>query len=81
MKNHRSQPARSMLLHSGVLLVSLSAITGLSWIWGLQLLTTDAATEPYATGIPWLETKADCEHTGRVWQDDVCWDNEHDPTF
>jgi hypothetical protein len=31
--------------------------------------------------IPWLDTPESCEQTGRIWQDNQCWDRKHNPTF
>lgn len=33
------------------------------------------------TAIPWLNTEAACQQTGRVWQEGMCWDVTHDPNF
>jgi hypothetical protein len=35
----------------------------------------------HPTSIPWIEEKSQCQHTGRSWDEDKCWDNEHDPLF
>ncbi|AFZ03086.1 hypothetical protein Cal6303_4172 [Calothrix sp. PCC 6303] len=35
----------------------------------------------YPTSLPWIETKSDCEHRGRKWQDNKCWDKEHNILF
>ncbi|BAZ03411.1 hypothetical protein [Calothrix sp. NIES-3974] len=37
--------------------------------------------EFHRTSIPWLQNRADCEHTSRTWEGGKCWDGEHDPTF
>ncbi|HEY9806554.1 MAG TPA: hypothetical protein V6D04_08300 [Candidatus Obscuribacterales bacterium] len=31
--------------------------------------------------IPWLTTQDGCEHTGRTWQQDHCFDYDHNPLF
>lgn len=68
------------LMQTSFLLISLSAATILSWVI-LQSWLAKAAYTVHPTGIPWLETQADCEKSGRVWQEGNCWDSEHDPTF
>ena len=35
----------------------------------------------FPTSIPWIHSEAECKHTNRTWQDDECWDYEHDMTF
>ncbi|MCF4966845.1 hypothetical protein [Nostoc sp. CMAA1605] len=35
----------------------------------------------YPTSIPWINTKLDCENTGRNWIDNKCWDQEHSAEF
>lgn len=39
------------------------------------------STEFHPTGIPWISDRASCERSGRQWQNEVCWDAEHDPNF
>ncbi|BAB73191.1 hypothetical protein H6G49_04700 [Nostoc sp. PCC 7120 = FACHB-418] len=34
-----------------------------------------------STSIPWLNSKSECEYTGRYWRDNQCWDSEHQPMF
>lgn len=41
--------------------------------------TTNTSFQP--TSIPWLEDQSNCQHTGRSWHQNKCWDNEHSPTF
>lgn len=33
------------------------------------------------TGIPFKADQASCEQSGRIWEDDACFDYHHDPTF
>lgn len=35
----------------------------------------------YPTSIPWLDSKFDCEYSGRVWIDNKCWDKQHSSSF
>jgi hypothetical protein len=44
-------------------------------------LLTSVDTDHHSTSIPWIENKYDCEKTGRIWQNNKCWDNEHNPMF
>ncbi|MCU0566686.1 MAG: hypothetical protein MUF49_08830 [Oculatellaceae cyanobacterium Prado106] len=39
------------------------------------------SSEIFPTGIPWLQTEAECERSQRIWKDGQCWDEEHDPSF
>jgi hypothetical protein len=67
----------------GALLVVKLIITGYftckyvgCWINYYQQTTT---THP--TSLPWVSTKTDCEHRGRKWRDEKCWDSEHSMLF
>ncbi|WP_062295709.1 hypothetical protein [Nostoc piscinale] len=44
---------------------------------------TSAISSPnaYPTSIPWINNESECQHTGRSWQDNKCWDNEHSLMF
>lgn len=75
----KARYSRTGLLQSSILLLSLSSIVVLGWLYGLQPSITRMEIHP--TGIPWLQSQESCESTGRLWQDDICWDTEHDPTF
>lgn len=33
------------------------------------------------TSIPWINNESDCKHTGRTWNDNKCWDDEHSMMF
>jgi hypothetical protein len=44
-------------------------------------LFSNSSTLIYPTSIPWLESKIECENTGRYWYRDKCWDQEHSPNF
>lgn len=35
----------------------------------------------HPVSIPWLQSKGECEKTGRIWKDDNCWDSDHSPDF
>ncbi|HEY9630122.1 MAG TPA: hypothetical protein V6C84_22740 [Coleofasciculaceae cyanobacterium] len=35
----------------------------------------------HPTAIPWLQTQAACEHTGRLWEEGTCWDSVQSPDF
>lgn len=46
------------------------------------LFSSAAANESYhPTSIPWLKTKFDCEDSGRHWENNQCWDEEHNAVF
>jgi hypothetical protein len=42
---------------------------------------TQASDITYPTSLPWIETRSDCEYRGRKWQDNKCWDKEHNMLF
>ncbi|NJN85275.1 MAG: hypothetical protein HC881_01755 [Leptolyngbyaceae cyanobacterium SL_7_1] len=47
----------------------------------LQPVVESQAAIDHPTSIPWLNSADSCEHTGRTWRDEACWDEEHDPSF
>ncbi|MCU0525519.1 MAG: hypothetical protein MUF72_11920 [Elainella sp. Prado103] len=60
----------------------LGSIVTLGWLWGFQpWLQASVSAEIHPTGIPWINDRAECERSGRQWQNEVCWDSEHDPNF
>ncbi|MDZ8186427.1 MAG: hypothetical protein RMX96_16445 [Nostoc sp. ChiSLP02] len=40
-----------------------------------------SSSNVYPTSIPWITDKLECEHTGRDWYDDKCWDDKHSLMF
>jgi hypothetical protein len=42
---------------------------------------TSNLTTTHPTSIPWIKEKSECEKTGKTWQDNKCWDSEHNPLF
>jgi hypothetical protein len=78
----KKQYTYGVLLQPMLVLLSLSTMTVLGWVWIFQpLIATGETFQAYPTGIPWIENEADCKNSGRSWQDNVCWDSEHDPVF
>lgn len=78
----RSPYYHANLLQVSLMLAGLGAVTALGWMWGLQpLFQASLSAEFHPTGIPWISDRAECERSGRQWQDEVCWDAEHDPNF
>ncbi|MBE7381466.1 MAG: hypothetical protein F6J95_008660 [Leptolyngbya sp. SIO1E4] len=63
-------------------LVSLGIMLSLG-LFQLKSLSLNLlpSTEIHPAGIPFKESQAACEETGRVWQDGECIDYEHDPIF
>ncbi len=41
----------------------------------------NVSASPHPTSVPWINNKSLCEHTGRTWRNDDCWDAEHNPLF
>lgn len=68
-----------LLVQQTLLLTSLGAIV-LGWFWSLSPWI-DKKAEIFPASIPWLKTEADCIQSGRVWRQQLCWDQEHDLTF
>ncbi|HLO86195.1 MAG TPA: hypothetical protein VK203_14460 [Nostocaceae cyanobacterium] len=46
----------------------------------ISYLTTNLENN-HPTSIPWIKEKNLCEKTGRTWQNNKCWDHEHNPSF
>jgi hypothetical protein len=70
-----------LLVQQTLLFTSLGAVV-LGWFWSLSpWLAGKTQAEVFPAGIPWLKSEADCVKTGRVWHQQVCWDQEHDMTF
>ncbi|WP_157087472.1 hypothetical protein [Anabaena sp. CA = ATCC 33047] len=36
---------------------------------------------PFPASIPWIQNQFECEKTGRNWNNNQCWDEEHSPWF
>lgn len=43
--------------------------------------TPAEAASSHPTALPWVETEADCKGQTRQWKDDLCFEEDHDPTF
>ncbi|MBW4464627.1 MAG: hypothetical protein KME07_04200 [Pegethrix bostrychoides GSE-TBD4-15B] len=76
----KSQSSQVAVTKASLLAILLSALVG-GWLCELLPWLMGAQQSVFSTGIPWLKTEADCVQTGRTWQDETCWDAEHDPTF
>jgi hypothetical protein len=35
----------------------------------------------HSAAIPWLSNQEECEQSGRIWQSDQCWEQQHNPNF
>jgi hypothetical protein len=54
----------------------------IGWLYVLQpFMVYLQMHSTHPTGIPWLQSEAECLNSGRVWQDEICWDEEHDANF
>ncbi|TAF09226.1 MAG: hypothetical protein EAZ77_05845 [Nostocales cyanobacterium] len=42
---------------------------------------TSSLNTIHPTSIPGIKDQEECQSTGRVWQDDKCWDYDHNPSF
>jgi hypothetical protein len=63
-----------------ILLLSGSIALGLIKLFPTVMTAVQNASF-HPTAIPWLQSEAECVHTGRIWRDDKCWDGEHDANF
>jgi hypothetical protein len=78
----KKQFSYGILIQPMLLLMSLSTITVLGWVWICQSPGAEEESfQAYPTGIPWIDNEADCQNSGRTWQDNICWDSEHNPIF
>ncbi|MBW4630456.1 MAG: hypothetical protein KME30_00715 [Iphinoe sp. HA4291-MV1] len=71
-------PGNIVFLVGFFIILLTSGLTTFSFI--LSLLSS-TSTSFYPTSIPWLYSKFECEHTGRIWRYEKCWDYEHNPMF
>ncbi|NET10357.1 MAG: hypothetical protein F6K09_17515 [Merismopedia sp. SIO2A8] len=76
-KSHTALSTVTLLAKVGLTLGTL----GSGIYFGVPHLMAIDPVQAHETGLPWIETKADCEEAGRTWADDVCWDAEHDASF
>ena len=68
------------LVFAGILLASSPLLLTLGLLATHHL--PNWFTAPAApTIVPFESDQASCERSGRLWQDDSCWDYQHDPTF
>jgi len=72
-------PGNIVFITGFLTILSISSYTIFPFLF--SSLTSVFASSPYPTAIPWLESKFDCEHTGRSWKNNQCWDYEHNPSF
>ena len=75
-----STPTKIMLFTAFIALLPTSGFCTASLILSYVNSTSTAAVS-YPTSIPWLTEKSQCQHTGRTWRDNKCWDYEHNPMF
>ena len=71
-------PGNILFLLGFLILLSICSYTIFSS--GLFSLTPTSSSY-YPTSIPWIDDKAECEHTDRIWNHGKCWDGEHSPNF
>ncbi|AKG24743.1 hypothetical protein IJ00_19385 [Calothrix sp. 336/3] len=71
----------NILLFIGFLTILLTSYLGIFSFFVSDNKTTPNANSSYSTSIPWIFDKSECEHTGRTWRGQKCWDSEHSPNF
>lgn len=74
---HSSGAKRTALICVSIPILVLGTFATLSFL----LPRLESSFQPHPTSIPWLQTESACEHSGRFWQNDTCWDNLHSPDF
>ena len=71
-------PANILFIIGFLIIISICSYT--IFPFALSSLTPTSSSY-YPTSIPWIDDEAECEHTGRIWNDGKCWDREHSPNF
>ena len=46
-----------------------------------SVYTDEEDESAYPTAIPWIENAKLCQKSGRLWQNDQCWDKQHNSSF
>ena len=72
------------LLSASRFVVAVLLCSGTIALGMLRFLPSDRSLQNasvYPTAIPWLQNEFECLNTGRIWQEDKCWDAEHDANF
>ncbi|MBD2462766.1 hypothetical protein H6G89_17130 [Oscillatoria sp. FACHB-1407] len=73
------KPANIAVITTAIAVLALSTVGIQKFV--LPTIAAMQSTQSHPTGIPWLQTKTECQNTGRVWKDGTCWDREHDASF
>ncbi|TAF09897.1 MAG: hypothetical protein EAZ77_04260 [Nostocales cyanobacterium] len=63
------------------MLRSISLISNFYSIFNQQTSQFNQQTSQHPTSIPWIDNSISCENSGRVWENDKCWDSEHSAMF
>jgi hypothetical protein len=81
-------PVNTFFVGSSLVILLASSTAMFSAIFSSFALSSSSSTFAskaedsfYATSLPWIQDKSDCEHRGRTWKDGKCWDKEHSPMF
>jgi hypothetical protein len=77
-------PSNTILIGGAIAVFITSSVTICSAIFAPTSslpASTPQSPEQYATSIPWLQNKSECEHTDRTWSNGKCWDSEHNLMF
>lgn len=78
--NHKLNPVNLVLfLVASIILGSSSFIIASYVLSSVSSIVLSSDANP--TSIPWIYNKFDCQSSTRTWQDNKCWDYEHNPTF
>jgi hypothetical protein len=78
-------PSNIIIIGGAIAVFITSSVTICSAIFtqtsSLSPISTQESPEQYATSLPWLQNKSDCENTERIWSKGKCWDSEHNLLF
>ncbi|MEA5515390.1 hypothetical protein [Nodularia sp. UHCC 0506] len=71
-------PVNILFLSVLFIILSTSSITIFQFIFSS---ISFPSTISHPASIPWIDNQVECQNTKRIWQDNKCWDAEHNPTF
>lgn len=77
-------PVNTIFITTSLVVFLVSTSTIFSSIFSsftLTIFNSKVEDGFFATSLPWVEDKFDCEHRGKTWNDGKCWDEEHSPMF
>jgi len=76
-----STPRRRALTRLAAFAILLAGCTAIGYGSIRFALAASQRDKVHPTAIPWLQTQASCEETGRTWDEGKCWDEVQSPDF